>query len=356
MAHDFFVDRNNFTRTDLRESAPLTPQDGEIVLRVERFALTANNITYGVAGDMIGYWQFFPAADDWGRIPVWGIGKVTASQHQNIRVGQRFYGYFPMSSELLVRPDAVSPRGFTDGTPHRASLPMVYNQYTELSSTNGFAPEFDNHAILYRPLFTTSFVLDDYFADHNFFDAQRVILASASSKTAFGMAFMLKRRPEISVTGLTSRDNVDFVKSLGLYDHVLSYDNLESLEQVDSVFVDMAGNPEVRRQVHHTLGTHLKNSCGVGITHWENREAGDVASLPGPKPTMFFAPDQIVKRHKELGPAVYQQQLNQATEAFFKDVDAWVHIEEHPFSQVERVYKTVLDGAPPARGLILTGD
>ena len=69
---------------------------------------------------------------------------------------------------------------------------------------------------------------------------------------------------------------------------------------------------------------------------------------------MFFAPDQIVKRHQEMGPAVYQQQLNDATNAFFAEVDQWVSIEEHPFSEVESVYKTVLEGAPPERGFIVT--
>ena len=51
--------------------------EGEARLRVERFALTANNVTYGVVGDRIGYWRFFPASDDaWGVIPVWGTAEV----------------------------------------------------------------------------------------------------------------------------------------------------------------------------------------------------------------------------------------------------------------------------------------
>ena len=51
---------------------PLAPD--EVLLKVERFAFTANNVTYGVAGDQIGYWQFFPPAggdSDWGILPVW---------------------------------------------------------------------------------------------------------------------------------------------------------------------------------------------------------------------------------------------------------------------------------------------
>lgn len=356
MPKNFIVDRNNLAQAQMVDADSLAPAAGEIVLSVDRFAFTANNVTYGVAGDMIGYWQFFPADEAWGRIPVWGIGTVTASEHPDVEVGTRYYGYYPMSSELLVKPEKVSARGFTDASAHRAALPVVYNQYTLMDEANGFDPQFDNHAMLYRPLFTTSFVLDDYFADNNFFGAKHVILASASSKTAFGLAFMLRRREGITVSGLTSASNCAFVEGLGLYDQVFSYDEVESLSDVDSVFVDMAGNPEVRSRVHHHLKDRLKNSCGVGITHWESRDAEVSADLPGPKPSMFFAPDQIVKRHQELGPGVYQQQLNAATNAFFADVDHWVTIEEHPFSDVATVYNTVLESAPPQRGFIVTAD
>ncbi|NRA84799.1 MAG: DUF2855 family protein [Gammaproteobacteria bacterium] len=31
------------------------------VFEVDKFALTANNITYGMTGDTLGYWLFFPA-------------------------------------------------------------------------------------------------------------------------------------------------------------------------------------------------------------------------------------------------------------------------------------------------------
>ena len=166
MSANFEVLRDDLHQVRTIETQPLVPQTGEIVLRIEKFALTSNNITYGVAGDIIGYWQFFPAEGDWGRIPVWGIGKVTSSEHPKVEIGQRFYGYFPMSQELMVKPEKVTQRGFADASEHRSALPVVYNQYSQVSPENGFAPESDNHTMLYRPLFTTSFVLDDYFADN----------------------------------------------------------------------------------------------------------------------------------------------------------------------------------------------
>ena len=355
MPQDFLVQKDNLRETRTDDVPALVPGDGEAVLRVERFALTANNITYGVAGDMIGYWQFFPAEAPMGRIPVWGTAEVTASKHPNVEVGQRFYGYFPMSHELLVAPDQVSPRGFTDSAAHRAALPPVYNQYSLMTADNGFDPAFDNHQVIYRPLFTTSFVLDDYFRDNNFFGAGQVILGSASSKTAFGMAFMLRDKP-VKVVGLTSPGNVAFVESLGLYDSVFTYDDIASIDaSVPAAWVDMAGNRTVLAAVHNHLGDNLKCSCGVGITHWESRDGEAPASLPGAKPEMFFAPSQILKRNEELGPAVYQQRIAEATAAFFGAVDSWVTVEEHPFSEVTDVYSTVLEGPAADRAYVVTG-
>ena len=354
MPEDFLVKRDDLANTQRSGAQALIPAAGEVLIHVDRFALTANNITYGVAGDIIGYWNFFPANDGWGRIPVWGIGTVTSSDHPNIETGTRYYGYFPMSSELLVKPEKVTERGFTDAAPHRSELPVVYNQYSAMTVENGFDPAYDNHYMLYRPLFTTSFVLDDYFADNDFFGASTLILGSASSKTAFGLAFMLQRRGGIKVVGLTSSNNAEFVKGLGLYDEVVTYDAVESLTQDKSAYVDMAGNRDVLARVHHRLGDNLLNSCGVGITHWEARSGEAPASLPGAKPTMFFAPTQIVKRNEELGPAVYQQKIAEATQAFLAEVDDWVTVEEHRFAEVESVYQTVLGGASPDRGYVLT--
>jgi hypothetical protein len=353
MPHDFLVSRDDLRNARLVETTALNASDGEAVLSIERFALTANNITYGVAGDMIGYWNFFPAEAGWGRIPVWGIGRVTSSSAENINTGDRYYGYFPMSNELLVKPKGASPRGFTDAVEHRASLPPVYNQYSLMTPENGFDPALDNHQMLYRPLFTTSFVLDDYFRDNDFFGANQIILGSASSKTAFGFAFMLQRNKKVKVVGLTSPGNLGFVRNLGLYDEVATYENVEAIADEPSAYVDMSGNRVVLAKVHHHLGDNLLNSCGVGATHWEARKGEAPSSLPGAKPTMFFAPSQIVKRNEELGPAVYQAKIAEATGAFFADVDRWVSIEEHPFSQISEVYEAMLNGPSPKRGYVV---
>ena len=80
---DFLVRRNDFTQTrwvEAQRRAGSALEPGEVLLRVDRFGLTANNITYGVVGDLMGYWNFFPAPEGWGRIPVWGFADVVASR------------------------------------------------------------------------------------------------------------------------------------------------------------------------------------------------------------------------------------------------------------------------------------
>jgi hypothetical protein len=352
------------TRTDLgktqtldlpaREGVQLA--EGEVLLSVDRFALTANNITYGVAGDLIGYWQFFPAEGDWGRIPVWGVGTVIASKNAGLDVGQRYYGYYPMSSYLVVKPEGVSGRGFTDGADHRAALPPVYNNYALMNPENGFDPAHDDHQMVYRPLFTTSFVIDDYLDDNDFFGAKTVILSSASSKTSFGLAFLLHRNRDVKVIGLTSTSNVAFVESLGLYDQVVTYEDIDSLDaNIPAAFVDMAGNRGVLENLHRHFQDNMVCSCGVGITHWEARDGAEPASLPGAKPTMFFAPSQIQKRNQDWGPEKFQRELANAWVQFLEVVDDWVTI-NHPAGAdgMRDTYQTVLAGAKPDQSYVVS--
>ena len=96
MSHlEFFVRKDQLASTELREvdDAPLA--DGQVRVRVDRFALTANNITYAAFGEAMNYWGFYPAEGGWGRIPVWGFGSVAQSSHPGVAVGERLYGYWP---------------------------------------------------------------------------------------------------------------------------------------------------------------------------------------------------------------------------------------------------------------------
>ena len=355
----FEVLRQDLTQTrtiELPSADALTLSHGEAVINVKRFGLTANNITYGVAGDMIGYWQFFPAEGDYGRIPVWGMGTVIDPGQTDLKAGDEYYGYYPMASYLVVKPEHITARGFNDGADHRGALPPTYNQYSLMTPTNGFDRERDSHRMVYYPLFITGFVLDDYLFDNDFFNADKIILSSASSKTSFSLAFLLNRNRDRHVIGLTSSDNKAFVESMGLYNEIVTYDTVETMTASSKIaYIDMAGNRTVLEKVHRHFGDNVTCSCGVGITHWDSRDGAEPSSLPGAKPTMFFAPTQIQKRHQEWGPEKLQTEMREAWIEFLESVDRWVTINERKGAgEMQETYKEVLQGAAPHQSFAIS--
>ena len=217
-------------------------------MKVTRFAFTANNITYAVLGDQLKYWELFPAPAGFGNIPVWGFGEVIASKHPGVAEGETLFGYFPMATHLVIEAADVSKRDLRDAAAHRQGVAPVYNAYTRVGGDPAFEGRQGDYQALLRPLFMLSFLVDDFLAENEFYGAKRVMLSSASSKTAFGLAHLLHTRDNgIKVIGLTSAGNTAFVKSLGCYDEVVTYDGVNVLPVDNAVaFVDMAGSSSLR--------------------------------------------------------------------------------------------------------------
>ena len=335
--------------------------DGQARLVIDHFALTANNITYAAFGQAMKYWQFFPAADSaWGNVPVWGFATVSESRVEGLQVGQRFYGYYPPGTHLVVQAGRINARGFVDEAPHRAELAAVYNRYVLCATDPDWQPRTEGLQAVLRPLYVTSFLIDDFLADNQFFGAQQVLLSSASSKTAFGTAFcLMQRRGQAGaprVVGLTSAANLAFTQRLGCFDDVITYDTLEKLDPaVRSVYVDFAGNAALRRSIHTHFDSRLMFSSSIGGTHVN--ELGSGGGLPGPRPTLFFAPAQIKKRSapppEGWGPAVLQERMGQAWSAFMKNIDRpsapWIHIVSHSGEEaVKDAYLSLLQGTADA--------
>lgn len=348
----FLVNKNDLSDCRWVNSEAPQPEDGQVLLQVSRFALTANNITYAVAGESMNYWQFFPSEDGWGRVPVWGFADVAASAHPDVQPGERYYGYYPVGSHLLVDAQRVDDAGLVDGAPHRAELARVYNQYSRAP-----ARSFEEEAaeMLYRPLYMTSFVLDDFLSSENFFSAGQVLLTSASSKTSMGLAYLLHARGDCRVLGLTSTKNKAFVESLGCYDTVVDYDSISSLDsQQSTVIVDMAGNGTALAGVHNHFTDQLKYSCLVGATHWSARAGA--RDMAGPKPELFFAPDHIMRRTKEWGPDELQARFLKAWDGFVSAAAGWVEIQQiQGTDAIQEFYGQLLnDQVAPSGGYILS--
>lgn len=360
-ATEFIVARNDLQQckvieTQLPDAAAL-PEEA-LLVRVTRFAFTANNITYAVLGDHLKYWQLFPAPEGFGNVPVWGFGEVIASGHPGIAAGEVLFGYFPMATHLVIEAADVSKRGLRDAAAHRQGVAPVYNAYTRVSGNPAFAGKQGDYWALLRPLFMLAFLVDDFLAENEFFGAKAVMLSSASSKTAYGLAHSLHARHNgIKVIGLTSTGNTSFVTSLGCYDEVVTYDDISSLPANFPVaYVDMAGNTPLRETLHRHFGEQMKYSGIIGLTHRKSSPDDSSQGLPGAKPQFFFAPDQIRRRTGEWGPAGFNERFLGAWSGFAPHLYQWMKVIEHRGpAAVQRAYLDTLNGrVPPDQGLILS--
>ncbi|MGY3532661.1 DUF2855 family protein [Bradyrhizobium sp. USDA 4452] len=356
-ATDFIVIRNDLQQCKVIETrlpdAAALPDDA-LLVKVTRFAFTANNITYAVIGEQLKYWHLFPGPDGYGIIPVWGFGEVLASKHPMIATGETLFGYFPMATHLVIEAADVSKRGLRDAAAHRQEVSPVYNAYARVSGDPSYAGQQGDFRALLLPLFMLSFLVDDFLAENEFYGARRVILSSASSKTAFGLAHLLHKRG-IRVIGLTSKGNVDFVNSLGCYDEVVTYDRVTAIPPAEPVaYVDMAGNSALREALHRHFGAQMVYSGRVGLTHRASEP--DEATLPGAKPVWFFAPDQIRKRAKEWGPGGIDQRFGAAWTELVPHLPNWLDVvERRGPAAVREAYLDTLQGrVPPDQGLILS--
>lgn len=301
------------TRGHQRTEVPLA--EGQVRLAIERFALTANNITYAALGTQLGYWDFFPLVDDdWGLLPVWGFARVTESRQALVEVGTRVYGLLPMASQTLLSPVRVGDGGFFDGAAHRMGMHPVYKRYALCSEDPLYTPGTEDLQAVLRPLIITSWLVADLVQEQISADVGRVVVSSASSKTAFGTALTLRRNGRVKVIGLTSRSNVPFCTALGCYDQVLAYEDLDALDaDAPCVYVDYAGNMALRKTVHEHFRA-LRLSLAIGYTHVD--QLAGAQELPGPPVIHFFAPDRIRQRHAQWGAPEFTRRLAAAYAEF----------------------------------------
>ena len=291
-------------RDDLRDchwaDAPVTGlADGMARLRVDAFALTANNVTYATFGEAMKYWDFFPASSpEFGRVPVWGFATIIESKAAGVDVGSRVYGYLPISDTVDVQPVRVGKESFMDGVPHRRDL----------------AP-----------------------------------------KTAMALAHCLKARGVVEAVALTSPGNVAYVESTGLYARTQTYDQVDRMHARGlTAFVDFLGRPSLTADVHNALKDRLVRSLVIGVTDWEGNRAP--ISLPDPQPEFFFVPTYAAERAKVLGADVLNKRLGTSLMSFYRASSAFVTPqEESGMDSIDTAWHDTLEGkVSPATGLVLS--
>jgi len=327
----------------------------EVLLKIDRQALTANNISYAASGDSLKYWEFFPAEDGWGRIPAMGWSEVIASAHPQVQVGERVWGFTPYATHHKIIAGKVNRFSFSDVSAHRDGHAPVYCQFDRAATNPIYESEREDQDSLLRGLFMTSWLVEDFIDVNDLFDAQACLITSASSKTSIALGHSVKRRGKLTSIAITSQGNVAFCQSLGCYDRVVSYDQLASLDATQAVvLVDMAGNSKVISALHEHFADNMKHSCRIGGTH--HSEMGSLKGLPGAKPQFFFAPSHIRARSGVLGAPVLMQLLAVDYADFRLFCDSWMNVvQRYGAEATAEVYQTVLAGrADPASGQIVS--
>jgi hypothetical protein len=359
------VRRSTIGESQLHDAPTRDLLADQVRLGIDLFAVTANNITYAAFGDVLGYWNFFPADVDgstWGRVPAMGWAEVIESRHPEIAVGGRYYGWYPMARTVTM---SVAPTadGFRDDGPHRQAHAPVYRAYvaTDRDPFHDDAPDGESRHALLRGLFLTGFLAEAFFADAGgtehptYFGAEQVLVLSASSKTGIGFAQRASARGVARVVGVTSQANEAFVRQLGFYDSVVTYDEIAAVPTgVASVSIDMAGDPTTLAAVHGHLGDDLRYSMTVGRSHHDAPPAGTGDAMPGPAPQLFFAPTEVGRRLSEWGSDDYGTRTSDALVTFIEGSRSWLEIEhrEGP-AGVATAWTDVYDGnVPPHVGIV----
>lgn len=357
---EFQTRKDDLATTRLVETRPITLQPGDIKVAVNSFSFTANNITYAVAGTQFRYWQFFPTSsdqgDEWGIIPVWGFATVVDSKCDEITTGERLFGYFPPADELKITPTNISNGLLFDGAEHRADLPPGYNVYRRIVGESDYDASFDQERMLLYPLYLTAFCLHDMLHSNNWFNAEQVVIGSASSKTSIGLAYAIDEdESSPALIGLTSSANQNAVESLSIYDEVATYDKLESINpNKATVIVDMSANGEVLGRLHTHLGDNMKFCSNVGMTHWEDSAPG--AGFNQERSKMFFAPSHIQQRMKDWGADEFEKRSSAFIIRTALKSRSWLTMEAVTGLQgLQHVYDDVCHGrVSPKSGLIIT--
>jgi hypothetical protein len=290
-------DQLGTTRIVSLPDVPLT--DGQVRVRVDRFAFTSNNITYAAFGQAMQYWQFYPVPADpdgtaWGCIPVWGFGTVVQSLHPGVAVAERLYGYWPMASHAVLQPVRLSAGSFSDGAPHRAALHAVYNQVQRVTSDPFYTADSEDGA---GP---AAAAVPHCLADRRLSGGQRLLRHQrrqpgrrqprrAAAQLGQQQDGVGHRRPVGEAArsrggGSHLARQRGLLREPGCYSRVLTYDQLNDLPaDTPCVYVDFAGSGPLRQAIH-TRFSRLAYSCSIGGTHVE--QLAGAKDLPGPKATL----------------------------------------------------------------------
>lgn len=361
-SYNHHINLDDFRRSAVTDGfliATETLEEGQVMVKIHKLALTSNSVSYVTAGKtgVMPFLDLYPAPDGLAHILCWGYGDVVYSKHRDVKQGERLYGFFPTASHAILTVGKTKPTGFTDIRPGREVVAPFYSEFAFARKLPGYAPEFEETVMLFQPLFGTSFLLQSYCEDHEFFNADRIVISSASAKTSMGFGHLLKKNhgDHIRTIGLTSSRNKDFVDNLGCFDHILTYDELDKLESGGrALFFDVAGNRDIMMQVHRHLGEAIVYSGKVGQTHWDTGDES-TPDVPGAKQVFWSGPDQVMKLRERHGIAAMGKMIQGSMVEFLMTAHRWIEmVRAQGPDAIDARVKSMLDGKIEANeGIIL---
>ena len=210
--------------------------------------------------------------------------------------------------------------------------------------------------MLLRPLFFTSWLIDDFLTDSGLFGASTVVLSSASSKTASALAFLSRRQAggRGRRADLAAQHRVRALDRRVRPGRGLRGARARSSASVRSTSTWPETRPFATAFTEH-YGEQLAHSAVVGATHHD--QMGELPdSLPGPRPVFFFAPTQAAKRIEDWGAEGLGQRIAESWRAYVKWTDGWLEVIHGEGPEVlEGAYLDLLDGRiDPAKAHVLS--
>ena len=176
--------------------------------------------------------------------PCWGRCKVYRSNHPDIQEGSTYYGFWPLAAYCVRSVCDVDDQAFIA----YLNLPTFSGpkEWLKLIKMEDDSNAMDNYEYMKIGI-TYARELEDM----NYFDAERLVISSASSASGQIIAMCLKElNPSFTVIGLTSERNLEFVKQFSYFDEVYPYDEIKSGPNANkSLYFDALGWEAVTKDV-----------------------------------------------------------------------------------------------------------
>ena len=153
---------------------------------------------------------------------------------------------------------------------------------------------------------------------------------------------------------MTSPRNAEFVRGLGVYDQVATYDEIDSLPDTPAVYVDMSGDAGVRGAVHRHYGDALAYDCAWAHRTGTRRSRTRGRCRPGPRVLLRARP--LPQAREDWGPGGVEGRVRDAWGPFEDWLSGWLEVVRGSGPEdVERAYLELVDGrTPPSTGYVMS--